>query len=155
MRTLRFESRLAASAADVWAVASTMPGVNHELMPLMRMAHPPDVPALDDSTCVRPGEIVLRSWLMLGGVLPIDRHTLIFDRLYPGQGFDEHSHSWLQRVWLHQRRVQSEGEDGCRVIDSLAFEPRLRMLEALVTPVVRTLFEHRHRRLRARFGQRP
>lgn len=155
MRTLRFESRLAASAADVWAVASTMPGVNHELMPLMRMTHPPDAPALDDAVVVRPGEIVLRSWLMLGGVLPIDRHRLIFDRLYPGEGFDEHSHSWWQRVWIHQRRVQAEGEAGCRVTDALAFEPRLRILEALFAPIVRTLFEHRHRRLRARFGERP
>ena len=153
MRTLRFESRLAASAADVWAVASTIRGVNQELMPLMRMTHPPDAPALDDAG-VRPGEIVLRSWLMLGCVLPIDRHTLIFDRLYPGEGFDEHSHSWMQRVWLHQRRVQADGEDACRVVDSLAFEPRVRFLEIVIAPIVRMLFEHRHRRLRARFGER-
>jgi ligand-binding SRPBCC domain-containing protein len=152
MRTLRFESRLAAPAAEVWAAASTMDGVNHELMPLMRMTHPPDVVGFDDAG-VRTGEVVFRSWLLLGGVLPLDRHTLVFDRLHPGEGFDEHSRSWLQRVWMHQRRVQPDG-DGCRVVDALAFEPRIPGTAALLTPIVRRLFEHRHRRLRARFGAR-
>jgi ligand-binding SRPBCC domain-containing protein len=152
MRVLRFESRLAAPADDVWAIVSTLPGVNHELMPLMRMTHPPDAPALDDAQ-VRPGTVLSRSWLLLGGVLPIDRHTLVLDRVHPGEGFDEHSHSWLQRVWLHQRRVRADGA-GCRVVDEVAFEPRLPGAAAWVTPIVRALFEHRHRRLRARFGAR-
>lgn len=152
MRTLRFESALAASAEDVWAVASTMEGVNHELMPLMRMTHPPDAGGLDDPR-VQPGSVIFRCWLLAGGFLPVDRHCLILERLYPGEGFDEHSHSWLQRVWIHQRRIRPDG-DGCRVVDELAFEPRIRVTAALVTPIVRALFEHRHRRLRARFGSR-
>lgn len=150
MRTLRFESRLATPASEVWAVASTMDGVNHELMPMMRMTHPPDAGSLDDGRA-KPGVVLFRSWLLLFGVLPIDRHSLVLDRLIAGEGFDEHSYSWLQRVWIHQRRVQPDGE-GSRVTDELAFEPRIRLAGVLVAPIVKALFEHRHRRLRARFG---
>lgn len=150
MRTLRFESRLAAPAREVWAAASTMDGVNRELMPLLRMTHPADAPPLDDPR-VRPGVVLFSSWLLLGGVIPIDRHTLTLERVLPGEGFDERSHSWLQRVWLHQRRVRPQG-DGCEVVDALAFEPRVPGTAALVAPIVQSLFEHRHRRLRARFG---
>ena len=151
MRALRFESRLAASAEEVWAVASTMDGVNHELMPLMRMTHPPDVGGLDDPRA-QMGSVLFRSWLLAGGFLPIDRHSLVLERLYPGEGFDEHSRSWLQRVWIHHRRVRPDLEGGCRVVDELAFEPRIPGAAALVTRTVRALFEHRHRRLRLRFG---
>lgn len=150
MITLSFESRLQAPPADVWRAVSTMDGVNHELMPMMRMTHPPDAVSLDSGRA-KPGVVLFKSWLLLFGVLPIDRHSLVLDRLLAGEGFDEHSHSWLQRVWIHQRRVQPDGE-GCRVTDQLAFEPRIRIAGAMVAPIVKALFEHRHRRLRARFG---
>lgn len=152
MRTLRFQSRLATPAAEVWAAVSTMQGVNDELMPLLRMTHPPDVQRLDDAR-LRTGQTHFHSWMLAGGLLPVDRHALGFDAIHPGQGFDERSSSWLQRVWLHQRRVQPDGAEGCVVTDELAFEPRLRAVGALVEPIVRHVFEHRHRRLRARFGE--
>lgn len=153
MITLSFESRLQAPTADVWRAVSTMDGVNHELMPMMRMTHPPDAGSLDDGRAI-PGVVLFKSWLLLFGVLPIDRHSLVLDRLLAGEGFDEHSHSWLQRVWIHQRRVRPDGE-GCRVTDQLAFEPRIRIAGAMVAPIVKALFEHRHRRLRLRFGTAP
>jgi ligand-binding SRPBCC domain-containing protein len=153
--SLFFESRLAAPADTVWAAVSTMDGVNDELMPLMRMSHPADLARFDDDVDVRPGLVVFHSWLLLFGVLPIDRHALAFDRLIPGRGFDERSHSWLQREWIHRRRVEPIGPDACRVRDELAFEPRVPSAAPLVKPVVRRLFTHRHRRLRARFGVAP
>ena len=150
--TLFFESRLAAPADTVWSVVSSMQGVNAELTPLMRMSFPADRARLDDGARIVAGETVFQSWLLLFGVLPIDRHALAFDRLMPGTGFDERSHSWLQREWIHRRRVEPLGGDACRVTDELVFEPRLSFAAAVVKPIVRKLFTHRHRRLRARFG---
>jgi hypothetical protein len=154
--SLFFESRLAAPADAVWAQVSRMQGVNAELMPLMRMSHPPDRESLDDGADdVRPGETVFHSWLLLFGVLPIDRHALAFDRVMPGVGFDERSHSWLQREWIHRRRITPLGLAACRVTDELVFAPRVPIATRVVKRVVQSLFTHRHRRLRARFGEAP
>lgn len=152
MRSLRFESRLAASAPDVWATVSTMRGVNAELLPLMRMTHPAHADRLE-SADVKPGEVLFRSWLLAFGVLPIDRHALSLERLYPGEGFDERSSSWMQRVWIHRRRVTALDCGGCRVTDELSFEPRLFFAAPLLRRIVGTLFDHRHRRLRRRYGE--
>jgi hypothetical protein len=150
--SLFFESRLAASAEVVWAQVCRMPGVNFELMPLMRMSYPADRASLDDGALVNPGDTVFNSWLMLFGVIPIDRHALAFDRVMPGVGFDERSHSWLQREWIHRRRVEPIGSSACRVTDELVVSPRVALAAPIAKLIVRTLFTHRHRRLRARFG---
>jgi len=39
---LELSSQLAASADAVWEAASSMEGVNQELLPLVRMTHPAD-----------------------------------------------------------------------------------------------------------------
>lgn len=148
MIELHFESRLAASATEVWRVASTMRGVNAELMPLLRMTHPA---RHADLNTLAIGECAFASWLLLFGLLPIDRHLLQLERVLPGEGFDERSHAWTQKVWVHRRRVLAAA-DGCVVRDTLAFEPRLALMRPLLRVMVRTVFEHRHRRLRARFG---
>ena len=150
MAPLRFESRLASPAADVWAEVSTMDGVNAELGPFIRMTHPAQANALAGADAA-PGTLLFQSWLLAFGMLPIDRHALSLDRLYPGEGFDERSSSLVQRVWIHRRRVAPVGS-GCRVTDEIVFEPRLPFTRLLLQPVVRALFRHRHRRLRARFG---
>ena len=149
MVALRFESVLAAPADDVWREVSTMQGVNYELMPLMRMSVPAHVAGM--SLANAPvGERAFHSWLLLFGVLPIDRHALTFERLYDN-GFDERSSSWMQRTWIHRRRVEAVA-GGTRVTDELDFEPRFWRHELVLRPVIRALFKHRHRRLRRRFG---
>jgi hypothetical protein len=136
--TLRFESRLAASAAVVWVGVSTMRGVNAELMPLLRMTAPVD-------------RVEFASWVLLGGFLPIDRHYLRLERVLPGAGFDERSTSWSQRVWIHRRRVSSSGAGAC-VADELEFEPGVKLLTPVLRAIVAAIFRHRHRRLRTLFA---
>lgn len=145
--TLRFESRLRAPAAQVWDAVSTLAGVNAELMPLMRMSGPQQVRLQD----LPRGRTAFVSTLLAAGVLPVDRHALCLERVWPGEGFDERSHSWMQRVWVHRRRLQTL-PGGCRISDELEFTPRLAWLGAPLRLIVRSLFTHRHRRLRARFG---
>ncbi|MGQ0699817.1 MAG: hypothetical protein ACT4PZ_16440 [Panacagrimonas sp.] len=150
MRKLAFASDLATPAETVWAAVSTMNGVNDELMPLMCMTYPPELSNLE-SAAFAPNKVLFRSWLMLFGCVPVDRHSLRLERLYPGEGFDERSSSWTQRVWIHRRRVLVI-DAGCRVSDELEFQPRVSILALVLHGFVRMLFRHRHRRLRAKFG---
>lgn len=149
MIALRFESTLNTDAATVWQQVSRMSGVNRELMPLLRMTAPPAYADLSLEQAPL-GEVLFQSWLLLFGLLPFDRHALRLERLLPGVGFDEDSTSLLQRVWRHRRRVQATA-GGCRVVDELEVLPRLAPA-FIVRALVRTVFMHRHRRLRRMFG---
>lgn len=152
---LRFESRLAAPVAAVWARVATMEGVNAELAPWIRMTFPGTGLSLSDLSLpagtVPLGQTAFHSWLLAFGLLPIDRHALGLERIYPGSGFDERSHSWLQRTWIHRRRLEA-GSEGTRISDELEFEPRLPFMAPLTRRIVQALFQHRHRRLRRIFG---
>lgn len=140
---------LGATADEVWAHASTMEGVNHELGPWVRMT----VPA---AACgkrlvdVEVGREAFASVLLLFGVLPFDRHHVTLERIHE-RGFDEESWSWLQRRWRHERRVEPT-RGGCVVIDRLTVAPRLAP-SFLVKPVVEWIFAARHRKLRSSFGR--
>lgn len=138
-------------SAAMWAVVSTMDGVNAELRPFVRMTHPAHLQSLADAEIV-PGEVVFHSWLLAGGVLPFDRHALALERVIDGEGFDEESTSWMQRRWRHERRLIDHDDGTCTVTDHLVVEPRLGLLRPLGARVVRFLFGHRHRRLVERFG---
>lgn len=150
MIALRFESLLATDVDRLWQHASSMAGVNHELMPLVRMSYPADRVALPQGEAV-PKEVLFQSWLLLFGVLPFDRHALRLLDVRPGRGFDEDSTSWLQSRWVHKRRLVAQPR-GVLVTDELEVTPRLRFAAPLTAFIVRQIFLHRHRRLRRRFG---
>jgi ligand-binding SRPBCC domain-containing protein len=148
---LTFSSTLRTPRPEVWAVVSTMAGVNAELRPFVRMTYPNQAEHLSDAAIV-PGQVLFRSWLLAGSVIPIDRHDLALERVIDGWGFDEESTSMLQRRWRHERRLTDSPEGGCVVRDRLVIEPRLSLARPMVHRTVRFLFEHRHRVLRRRFG---
>jgi ligand-binding SRPBCC domain-containing protein len=150
MRRVQVGSRLAAPPGRVWGHVSTVAGVNYELRPFLRMTAPADLQRLEPGR-VPLGEPACRSWLLLFGVVPVDYDDLTLVELEPGRGFHERSRMLSMRVWEHERRIEPDG-GGCTVIDRLALEPRLRGTGALLEPLVRELFRHRHRRLRRRFG---
>jgi hypothetical protein len=56
------------------------------------------------------------------------------------------------RLWEHKRTLEALGEGRCRVTDRLAWEPRLSVPGALLRPLIRFFFNHRHKRLRAAWG---
>ena len=143
-------STLAARRDEVWRVVSTMKGVNFELHPFVHMTSRRKHQVL--SAAVTPGQVVVRSWLLLFGVVPFDRHSLAFESLDDGRGFVEESSSWLQRRWRHERTLTEASTDGCVVSDRLTIEPRLGHGRHAVVAIAELLFEHRHRRLRKRFG---
>ncbi len=143
-------STLAVSRARLWEIVGTMSGVNAELGPWVRMSVPAVARGLHLEDAPR-GRLAFVSWVSLGGVLPFDRHALTLQEVWPGRGFVEESTSWLHRRWRHERTLEDEGR-GCRITDAVTFEPRLGWSTAPARAIVAALFEHRHRRLRRRFG---
>src|SRR3546814_8832139 len=107
------------------------------------MTHPPHLRSLTDATW-EPGEVIHQSWLLAGGILPIDRHGLALERVLPGEGFDEESSSWLQRRWRHERRVVDDVGTGCTVTDHLIVEPRVALLRPVVARVVQLIRSEEH-----------
>jgi ligand-binding SRPBCC domain-containing protein len=152
MRRFEIASELDAGAEEVWAHATSPAGVNYEMAPWLRMTFPRDAGNLTEVWA--PGRTLFRSWLLAGGVLPVEYDDIAFAAVEPGRRFLERSVLLSQRVWEHERVVEPLGAPGggCRVTDRLGFEPRIARLEALYEAVFRRMFAHRHRRLRKRFG---
>jgi ligand-binding SRPBCC domain-containing protein len=144
-------SRLAAPADAVWRRVTTGPGINAELMPIVRMTVPRGLESLDLDT-VRDGQHLGRSWLLLGGVLPFDYDDITIERVEPGRAFQEDSTMFSQRSWRHHRVVEPDGPDRCTVTDQVTFRPRLPVPVRALEALFRQVFAHRHRRLRRRFG---
>jgi len=151
IRSLTFTSELDAPADRVWESVGTMEGVNHELAPWLRMTSPPEASGLriEDAPLGRP---LFSSWVLLAGVLPIDRHHFKMAEIERGRGFVEDSVSWSQRRWEHRRHVETRGDAACLLTDRLIFTPRVGAAGPMLEYVIGAIFRHRHRRLRARFG---
>lgn len=147
---LWIRSRLRAAPDEVWRRVTTFEGVNGELMPLMRMTAPRAIRSLDAADVV-PGRRLLRSWVLLFGLIPFDYDDVTLVRLEPGRGFLERSPMLSQRMWEHERTLEAAG-GGCLLTDRVRFEPRLPVPGAVLLPLVRAVFRHRHRRLRGHFG---
>lgn len=149
--TVEVSSRLAAPANVVWQHATTFTGINDELGPYLRMTTPAHLSGLTAAD-VRLGERVCRSWLLLLGVLPVEFDDVVLVELEPGHRFLERSRMASLRLWQHERVVAPDGNHSSVVTDRLRFEPRAGLALPLVRRIVAALFEHRHRRLRRRFG---
>lgn len=144
---------LAADRATVWAHAASLSGINAELAPL-RMSAPPDLLGPDGLERLMPhvpGRALFTSWITLGGVLPLGRHSVGIERIEPGVGFQERSTSMLLRDWRHVRMLE-DAEGGTRLTDQIWLETRLPGLDRLLVGLYRNVFRRRHALLRRRFG---
>jgi len=148
-REFSVSSTLAASSEVLWRHATSPAGVNRELRPLLRMTFPPDTSSIVEGW--QPGRRLFRSWLLLGGVLPLEYDDLTLVELEPGRRFLERSALLSQRMWEHERTIDPL-PSGCRVIDRIRFTPRIALLAALYGWVFRAVFRLRHRNLRRTFG---
>lgn len=145
---LSFRSELSAPPARVWSWITSADGIARELRPLLRMTMPRQVRRLQDAH-LAPGRPLFRSWLLLFGILPIDRSDLTLLELVEGRGFVEESPMLALRRWRHERTLEPRGA-GTVLTDRLAFEPRL--ASGLTRWFVETLFRHRHAVLRRHLG---
>ena len=148
----RFEiaSRLDASPEEVWARATTPEGINDELRPLLRMTVPRGFTSLEPGR-IQLGEPLGRSWVLLGGLIPFDYDEITLVELEPGRRLVERGRLLSQRFWQHVRSVEP-ANGGCLLRDAVAWEPKLPVSGGALRPLFATIFRHRHRRLRRRFG---
>ena len=123
-----------AGARKVWAVVSTMDGVNAELRPLMRMTHPAHLQSFADvDSELGPGRACSTAgcWCSaFAGRSPRPRHR----GGTTGEGFDEESSSWFQRRWRHERRVIDGATGPAR--SPTTSPPRLGVLAPVIRWVV-------------------
>ena len=128
-----------------------MAGVNYELGPLVKMTAPEEWKGRAILEWPE-GRLLFSSWILLLGVIPIDRHHFQLDAVLPGEGFVENSSSTTNRFWRHSRTIQSASA-GCRVTDTVQYENRLPLLGALFKPVYRLVFSWRHHRLKSLYSK--
>jgi len=147
---------LAAPAAEVWERAVTLAGVNDEFAPLLRMTTPR---GFADATLAdaEPGAPIGRSWLLLGGLVPIDWDDLCLVEIEPPRRFLERSSMASMTSWQHERTVEPAATGTRTLTDALRFELRrpLRWIpgaDRLATAIVAAVFGHRHRRLARAHG---
>ena len=143
-------SLLSAPAADVWARVVTPEGINDEFWPWMTMSIPADFAGetIDD---VELGQPIGRCWVRLFGVLPVDYDDLTIVELEPGRRFLEQSRLFSAPRWQHERILEPVEDTTSRLTDRLTFTPR-RGFALLGPRIIRSIFWHRHRRLRRQFG---
>lgn len=149
--TILVASRLEAPPEEVWSRITTEAGINDEMRPIMRMRFPRAIQHLDPET-VELDVPLGRCWLLLFGLLPFECDELTLARIEPGRGFLERSRMISQRLWEHERTLEPRGSKGCLLTDRVRWQPRLDLPGASFRPLIRSFFNHRHRRLHRRFG---
>jgi ligand-binding SRPBCC domain-containing protein len=147
---LTFTSDLASPPDRVWRWITSVRGISQELAPVLKMTAPEGVTDIADVK-VQPGQPLFRSWVLLFGILPVDRSDLTLLSLEPGTGFVEQSPMLSMKVWRHERHLEESGE-GTLLTDRLTFQPRLATF--VIRWFIRTVFNHRHRVLQQHFGVR-
>jgi hypothetical protein len=147
---IQVASTLRAEPAAVWERAMSAEGIIAELGPLLRMTVPRGLDSLDLRD-LEPGPLG-RSWLLLFGLIPIDYDEIGLARIEPGRGFLERSTMLSQRLWEHERTIETGEGGGATIVDRLAWEPRLPLPGKLLRPLIATVFRHRHKQLQHHFG---
>jgi hypothetical protein len=134
-----------------WAGMS-MAAVNAELSPLVHMTAPAQWQQCPLSQWATGG-VLFRSTILLFGLLPVDVHSLRLEAVYSGQrGFLERSSSWCNKQWQHERTT-TPTRGGCVVQDTLTVQGRIPGMALVLMPIYKLVFRHRHRRLKALYGE--
>lgn len=147
-------SRFAVDAATAFVDALTVDRINDELWPWVRLRPPAGLTDLASAGEVRLGEPLCDVWLLLFGILPLDRMRIVpkvLDDSGPRREFMEESELLWVRRWHHHRIVEADGAHAV-VTDRLVVEPRIPGFGPVARRLVAGLFRSRHRRLLARYG---
>jgi ligand-binding SRPBCC domain-containing protein len=142
MRSFRVASAVRAAPEAVWDRATTIAGVNAELAPLARMTGGGEI---------RAGPLG-RSWILAGGLIPVDYDDIHVEAVEPGRGFRERSRMGSCTAWHHERTLDPLPGGGTRIVDEVAFAPRVGAAGGLMAFVFEAVFRWRHRQLRRLWG---
>lgn len=141
--TLKLTSPLRVDDAAAWAHATSLAGIVRELPGPLRLTTRPLVTTLAE---LREAGTVLAT-LRLGPVPVLRWHPGIVE-LGERHFVEGSSDMSFMRSWRHERTIPALPEGGCRISDTVTFEPRLRGTGWLVG----WLFRRRHAALRRLLG---
>ena len=150
MPSFSISTELAIAPETFWHDMA-MDAVNAELHPLVKMTAPTAWRAAPLQQWAA-GPVLFRSIVLLFGFLPVDVHSLRLERVCPGRGFLERSHSWCNSLWQHERTT-TPSPAGCIVTDTITVKGRIPFATTLLMPVYRLVFRHRHRRMKQRMSR--
>ncbi|MBG07926.1 MAG: hypothetical protein CME68_04160 [Halobacteriovoraceae bacterium] len=153
MIKLSFESQLNVDKNVLIEQAFSMPGVNFELSPWIKLTYPKGAGADPLKENIKaPGRFLFKSWFLVLGLIPIDYYSFYFISLCQEGHFHESSSSLTYKKWYHIRDISSS-EEGSFVKDDLEITPRLPVLSPLIRFLVRLVFLHRHNVLRKKYNK--
>lgn len=98
---------------------------------------------------LRLGRPLFHSWILLFGVLPIDRSALTLVELDIGRRFQEQSPMFSMTLWRHERTIEPR-RSGCTLTDCLEFQPRF--AAGVIRWFIVKVFTHRHEVIRRNLG---
>ena len=150
MAQFSISSDLAVTPDALWRHAMSPVDINAELRPLLQMRFPAGIDDL--SQRLAPGNPGFRSWILLGGVLPVDYDDIRFSELEDGHHFQEQSTLLSQSRWSHRREI-TPLPGGARIADTVEFTPRISVLEPVFEKIFSWVFRYRHRMLRRMYGR--
>ena len=127
----------------------TMKGVNEELYPIVTMSAPTiwkSKPITDWPKNTK----LFKSRINFLGYIPIDLHDFEFSDISK-DGFKENSSSLMNKQWKHERSIVQSGDDVI-VRDRVDYESKVGLVGLLLKPVYKSIFRHRHSKLKAKYG---
>ena len=128
----------------------TMSGVNYELAPTVKMSAPEQW--VSKSITEWPvNKEIFTSTISFFGVIPIDRHRFKLLSV-SSAGFVESSSSVFNSVWSHERTITKSGS-GANVKDVVGYQNKISLLGTLLKPFYRSIFTHRHKRLKLKYAK--
>ncbi|GHB57106.1 hypothetical protein GCM10010377_55200 [Streptomyces viridiviolaceus] len=139
---------------ELWTNVTSMSGVNLELLPYMRMTLPRELRRDPSIRQVPLGSSLGKSWIFLGGLLPIDFDDIVIAEREEGRRFLERSTTSCTKVWQHERIID-EIPGGARLTDRLSYllRPHMRPVRAPFRRAMGGLFTHRHRKVQQHYAE--
>lgn len=128
----------------------TMQGVNFELSPILKMTCPQNWAAKPISQWPENCEL-FTSKILMCGFFPVDLHRFKFQSVHC-MGFKESSRSLFNSHWSHERTILKTNS-GAEVKDVILYENKLGILGYLFMPLYKSVFSHRHKRLKHKYVQ--
>lgn len=148
--TFTLQSEVNTTKEILWQHITQMKNVNHELMPFAKMTYPKEMSEIAGRE-VPLHRGLFKSVILFLGVIPVDLHTLRFDKVEHGVAFFEHSYSLQHHYWKHTR-VLFEDNGKTFINDTVDFAPRIPFMGHLLLPVYKTIFANRHKQLQKYFA---
>ncbi|WP_372365855.1 hypothetical protein [Candidatus Uabimicrobium sp. HlEnr_7] len=145
---LEFESTVNSDSATLWNWIISKRGINSELFPLVYMTKL-DIFSTITAENFEPGKVIVSSWILLFGFIPVDRLRITPVEIVEGQHFIEESPMFTMKKWRHERYVIPT-QNACQVKDIIVFEPLA--FKTIVSIFVKLLFRNRHKNLRKKFS---